>query len=404
MLDLSKNYFSMFAGRMKKSVIRELLKLTENPEIISFAGGFPAPDHFPLEELKEIAASLIMEKGQSVLQYGGTDGYGPLKEELVKLALADNIKVSSENIIVTVASQQALDLVGKIFINPGDNILVELPSYLGGLQAFGAYGANMDGVPLDNDGIRVDILEEKLKKAKSEGKQYKFLYVIPDFHNPAGVTLNTERRKKIIELSHEYNFLIIEDSPYRGIRFEGDAPPSMQSLDPLGNVISLYTFSKILVPGLRLGWVIAHKDIIDKLNVAKQPSDLCTPPFCQAIAGEFCRKGLLPPHINKIRGVYKRKKDLMLKALDDYMPKNVGISWTKPEGGLFLWITLPEYMDAEKLFPKAIEQKVAYIIGNAFACDGKCQNTIRLNFSFPKEEIIEEGIKRLSKVIKDAIV
>lgn len=403
MIDLVKNY-SVIARRMKRSVIRELLKLTNKPDIISFAGGLPDPTAFPVEEIKDITQEVLDKKGASALQYGPTEGVPELIEELIKLAKEQGEDVGPENILVTVASQQGLDLVGKVLIDPSDPIIVELPSYVGGLQAFNCYGAHMFGVPIDDDGILVDKLQAALEKLKKSEEHCKFLYLVPDFQNPTGVTLSGQRRKKIIELSRKYNVFIIEDTPYRQVRFEGEAPPTLYSLDKYSNVISLHTFSKIFVPGFRVGWVKARKEIISKLVIAKQSVDLCTPPFTQLIVAEYCRRGLLKKHIEKIKKIYKKKKDVMLEALSEYMPEAEGLSWTKPEGGLFLWVRLPVYIDADEMFYDAVEEKVAYVIGSAFHCNNKGRNTFRMNFSYPTEDKIVEGIRRLGKCVKKRLI
>ncbi len=398
MIDLEKNY-SINARRMKKSVIRELLKLTAKPEIISFAGGLPAPETFPIGELDDICSSVLKEYGARALQYGPTEGIDLLKDQLIEWAKKDNVSIKRENILITVASQQGLDLISKIFIDPSDPIIVGLPTYLGGLSAFNTYGAHLVGVKVDENGMNIDKLEIKLKELRAKGEHYKFVYVVPDFQNPTGTTMTIERRKKLLTLSKEFDFLILEDSPYRELRFEGKEPESMLSLDNIGNVMSLHTFSKIFAPGFRLGWVIAEPEIIDKLVVAKQSADLCTPPFTQFIVYEYMKRGLLEKNIKSTIKVYKKKKDLMIEYLEKYMPKHDEVSWTNPEGGLFLWIKLPKKVDTEKMFKEAIKENVAYIVGSAFDAYGKSRNCIRLNFSYAKEEIFEEGIKRLSKVI-----
>ncbi|MEQ8224716.1 MAG: PLP-dependent aminotransferase family protein [Candidatus Eremiobacterota bacterium] len=399
MIDLVKNY-GIHARRIKKSVIRELLKLTNRPEMISFAGGLPDPTLFPKEDIKDICAKVIDEYGNSAFQYSTTEGEPQLKRELIKLAKKDGLTINEDNILITVSSQQGLDLLGKVFIDPSDPVIVELPSYVGGLQVFQGYGAHMHGIPTDHDGILVDVLEDTLGQLKGTEEHYKFIYLVPDFQNPAGVTLSLERRKKIIELSKKYDILIIEDTPYRELRFEGQSPPSLMSLDDTSNVVMLHTFSKIFVPGFRLGWVIAHADIIRKLAFAKQSVDLCTPAFTQLITYEYCRRGLLEEHIETVKRAYHKKRDVMLRALEEYMPKVEGVRWTRPQGGLFLWIMLPDHINCDKLFYEAIEQDVAFVIGSAFHCDGRGQNTMRLNFSYPTHEEIDEGIKRLAKVIK----
>ena len=394
--------FSLSAKGMKKSVIRELLKLTRRPEVISFAGGLPDPNTFAVDEVAEIAAHVLATNGAQALQYSPTEGDPKLKDELIAHhEREDGITLSPENILVTVASQQGLDLLAKIFIDRGDPVIVGLPTYIGGLGAFNSYGADMIGVSLDEDGMRMDLVERELERLKKRGEKPKFIYVVPDFQNPAGITMTEERRLKLIELGRHYDVLIVEDSPYKELRYEGEPVRSIFALDGTGHVIGLHTFSKILFPGMRLGWVIADEAVIQKLVIAKQSTDLCTPAFTQAIVAEFAARGLLGKAIEKVKGVYREKREIMLKALDDYMPDLPGLHWTHPDGGLFLWVCLPEHVDADELFYEAIEQNVAFVIGSAFHCDGTGRSCMRLNFSFPSKEDIVEGVKRLAKVIED---
>ena len=402
MIDLVKNY-SVVARRMKKSIIRELLKPTENPEIISFAGGLPSPLSFPKEEIKDIAAYVIDKYGNSALQYGTTEGNSLLINEIIKWKKLDGLDIKPENIIITSASQQGLDMIARIFLDASDPIIVELPSYVGGLGAFGAAGAKMLGVKMDNDGIIVDDLRKALQHLKASEEHYKFIYLVPDFQNPAGITLCEERRYEIVDLAKEYDTLVLEDSPYRELRFTGKSPKSLYEIDKSGNVVALNTFSKILVPGFRLGWIIANDQIIKKSVVAKQNLDLCTSNFTQSIAAEFMARGLLAPHIEKIKKQYSVKLNVMLDALQKYMPEHEELSWTRPEGGLFLWLTLPSYMNCEEMFPRAIEKKVAYIVGTAFHCNDDGHRHMRLNFSYPTEEQIDEGIKRLADLVKEEV-
>jgi len=398
---LESLYSTNIAG-MKKSVIRELLKLTQKPEIISFAGGLPSPETFPVEEIAELAKEVILRDGKWALQYGPTEGDPRLKEELIKIAKRDGIEVDKDNILITSASQQGLDIVGKVFLNPNDPIIIGRPSYVGALGAFNSYSARFLGVELDNDGMRIDLLHEKLKKMRLEADLPKFIYVIPDFQNPAGVTMTLEHRKSLLEVAREFQVIVIEDTPYRQLRYVGESIPSLYELDEgNGYVISLHTFSKILFPGLRLGWIFANKQIIDKFVIAKQAMDLCTSPFTQAITYEYCRRGLLEAHIKENVALYKKKRESMLNALDEFMPEHPDIRWTKPEGGLFLWVTLPSIMDTDKILYQAIEEKVAYVVGTGFYTDGGGKNAFRINFSYPSEEEIFEGVKRLAKVIKD---
>lgn len=393
--------FSENARGMKKSVIRELLKLTRRPEVISFAGGLPDLSAFPVEEVAAVTADVLKRDGVTALQYSPTEGDPRLKDELISHhEREDGIKLSPENILITVASQQGLDLVAKILIDRDDPVIVGLPTYVGGLGAFRAYGADMIGVSIDDQGMKMDVLERKLEKLKKDGRKPKFIYVVPDFQNPAGITMSEERRRKLIELAHCYDVLILEDSPYKELRYEGDAVRSIFGLDGDNQVIGLHTFSKILFPGMRLGWIIGPEPVIQKLTIAKQSTDLCTPAFTQAIVAEFASRGLLQKNIDSVKVIYREKRQVMLDALDEYMPKLPGLKWTKPEGGLFLWVTLPRYMDSEELFFEAIEQNVAFVIGTAFYCNNGGRNTMRLNFSFPTKEDIVEGIKRLASVIE----
>jgi len=396
--DLSGLY-SKNALNMKRSLIRELLTLSRRPDIISFAGGMPDPQTFPVEELEEISAQILREKGATALQYGPTEGELPLREELARWLTRERPDLKAENILITSGSQQALDLLGQVLIDPGDVILVELPSYIGALQAFAAHRARMIGVPQDDEGIRTDLLEKALTKLAARKKKPKFIYVIPDFQNPSGVTLTLARRHELLQLAERFEVPLVEDSPYRVLRFSGEPQPTIYSLDPQRHVLVLGTFSKILCPGLRLAWLLTPVAWMDRFVVAKQGMDLCSPSFTQFIAVEYMRRGLLDRQIEGTRTLYGRKREVMLDALERYMPK--GVSWTRPEGGLFLWVKLPKRMNATELFPKAVEKKVAYVIGSAFYCNGKGYNTMRLNFSYPSEEQIVKGIQRLAGVIRE---
>jgi len=392
-------FFSKNALNMKRSEIRELLKVTRRPDMISFAGGFPSPETFPVKEMEEISCQVLREKGALALQYGPTEGEPTFREELAKWINREKATIKPENVLITAGSQQGLDIISKIFLDPKDIVIVELPSYIGGLQAFSAYRAKMIGVPQDFDGMKMDLLEKVLEKLAKKSRRPKFIYVVPDFQNPSGATMSLERRKKLLELAYQYEIPILEDSPYRDLRYAGENVPAIYSLDTQNQVMVLGTFSKILGPGLRLAWIVAPTEWMDRMVVAKQSMDLCSPTYTQLIVAEYLRRGLLSEQIEKIRKIYGRKLEVMLKALERYMPK--GVEWSKPEGGLFLWVKLPKRLSANDLFPKAIESKVAYVVGSAFHCNGRGQNTIRLNFSFPTEQQIDEGIQRLAKMIKE---
>jgi 2-aminoadipate transaminase len=390
--------FSVSAKSMKRSAIRELLKLTQRKDIISFAGGLPSPESFPIEQLKEITTEVLDKEGAQALQYGATEGDNRLREILVERYRNDGLDVATKNLVITTASQQGLDLLPKIFINPGDKIICGLPSYLGGLSAFSTYGAKMIGINLDDKGMRSDLLEKTLAEMKAKGEKPKFIYIIPDFQNPAGITMPESRRLEIIDIAHKYDVLIVEDSPYRELRFNGKPQRTIYQLEGTGQVILLGTMSKIFVPGFRIGWVVAHEDIIDKIVMAKQATDLCTSPFLQKIAAKYFEKGYFDENLKKIISSYRDKRDAMLAAFSKYMP--AGVSWTEPEGGLFLFMTLPEHMKSEDLFNVAIKENVAFVLGHVFHCDGSGLNTLRINFSFETREKNEEGVIRLANAIK----
>jgi 2-aminoadipate transaminase len=387
--------------RMRSSTIRELLKLTELPDVISFAGGLPAPDVFPYEELVEACTRVLRTNGVVALQYGSTEGYQPLREMIARHTQRYKIDVTSDNILITSGSQQALDLLGKIFINRGDRILVESPTYLGAMQAWNAYGAEYIPVPSDEDGMRTDSLEHALRTGP------KFIYVLPNFQNPTGITLSLERRHKLVEMADRYGVPIIEDDPYGQLRYEGEHLPAVAVIDSeyqshagsySGNVIYLSTFSKLLSPGMRLGWVIAPPEVIRKLTQAKQGADLHTATFNQVVAHEVSQHGFLDKHIDHIREVYRERRNVMLDSLEEHMP--AGVSWTHPQGGLFLWATLPEKLNATDLLIEAVQQKVAFVPGESFFPCGGGKNTMRLNFSNATPEKINEGVARLSRVLR----
>jgi 2-aminoadipate transaminase len=397
MVNLDKLY-SDRAGKMRKSEIRELLKVTQDPEIISFAGGLPNPKSFPIEDLQVIINNVLKTNASTALQYGATHGVNELREMLVERACKEGMKATLDNVIITSGSQQALDAVGKVFLNPGDTALVESPSYLGGINAFRSYEANLIGIPVDKDGMNMGALEDTIKKSLKEEVSLKFIYTVPTFQNPAGFVMSESRRKKLVDIANEYNLVIVEDDPYGKLRY--DIPPvkPIKAFDDEGRVIYMSTFSKILAPGFRLAWVIASDDIIRKIAVCKQALDLCTNTFTQFIASEFMKSGSMDLHIMKICEMYKPKRDIMIRSIEKYFPD--GYVCNKPKGGMFAWATLPEGIDTETLFLDAIKEKVAYVHGKAFHVDGGGGRSMRLNFSYSTNEQIEEGIKRLGKVIK----
>jgi len=400
-----KSRFALRTKNIKSSAIRELLKITQRPEIISFAGGLPAPDVFPVARFQEACRKVLEVNGHQALQYGASEGYEPLREMVARHIARYGIKANTENVLITSGSQQALDLIGKLLINPGDRILVEAPTYLGALQAFNVYGAEYVSVPSDEDGLQTEQLEGPLRTGP------KFMYVLPNFQNPGGTTLSEGRRHQLVLLADKYGIPIIEDDPYGQLRYEGEHLPPLVVLDrenlrrdngySIGNVIYLSTFSKTLAPGLRLGWIVAPADVIVKLVQLKQGSDLHTSTFGQMVAYEVAKDNFLDEHVKLIRKVYHERRDVMLEALKKYFPPEV--TWTHPHGGLFLWVTLPEGMDCNKLFEAALKENVAFVPGDCFYAANfvkeGCRH-LRLNFSYGHPEQIREGIRRLSVAIK----
>lgn len=384
---------------MKKSSIREILKLTQQPEMISFAGGLPSPDSFPIDDIRKIASEVLEEDGRAALQYGTTEGDIRLRTLLAERHRNDGLVISPENIVITTGSQQALDLCGKLFIDKGDVVICGLPSYLGGLNAFANYGACLKGIPLDGEGMHPGLLEETIINLRKEGKVIKFIYIIPDFQNPTGVTLPRSRRLEIISVAERHDLLIVEDSPYREVRFEGTPEPLMAALDKSGRVITLFTFSKILAPGFRLAWVTGHPQIIDKIVTAKQSADLCSPPLIQKIAARYIEKGLLDVNLKKTVELYRQRRDYMILCFREFMPE--GVTWTEPSGGMFLFVTLPPKIDAAVLLEKAIMKKVAFVSGAVFHCNNEGRNTMRINFSFADRNDTYEGVRRLAATIRE---
>jgi 2-aminoadipate transaminase len=389
---------------MGSSVIRELLKLTEQPDIISFAGGLPAPDVFPVKEFKAACSYVLDKFSTQALQYSTTEGFRPLREMIAESTARYAVSVTPENILITSGSQQALDFIGRVFINQGDHVVVESPTYLGALQAWNAYGAQYVSVPSDENGMITGELEKALRVGP------KFIYVLPNFQNPSGTTLSLERRKQLVELADRYGVPIVEDDPYGKLRFEGEHLPPVVSLDSqyrsdngtyTGNVIYLSTFSKLLAPGIRLAWVIAPEQVIRKLVQAKQAADLNTAALNQMVAYEVSKDGFLDRHVKLIRSVYKERRDVMLEMMDEVFPPEV--RWTRPQGGMFLWGMLPPEMDAAEVLTQAVERKVAFVPGGAFHPNGGGQNTMRINFSYSNPEAIREGITRLGMLLKELL-
>jgi 2-aminoadipate transaminase len=394
--------FSKTSNRIVRSEIREILKWTRKPGVISFGGGLPDTSLFPLQDIARITGEVLEKKGYLALQYGPTQG----EPEMLDI-LANHMKefgdiTSQEQLCITSSSQQGLDLLSLLFLDEDAPIVMELPSYLGGIQAFRRCGADMRGIPMDDDGMDIERLLKVLDELEKEGKKPRFIYAIPDFQNPSGITMSLERRKKLVKIGQEKGIPIVEDSPYRELSFIGEVLPSLWTIAQGKGVIMLKTFSKVLFPGMRMGWIVGEASLIDKIVMLKQSVDLCTPSFSQLILASYIKQGKMKETIAKAIECYKPKKAAMLNALEKYMPKEE-VSWSKPTGGMFLWITLPERIDTKEIFMVAIERNVAYVIGRPFHCDNSGGNTMRLNYSFPSIEQIEKGIKALAEAIKKVL-
>ena len=391
----------LFSDRIKDvkaSEIREILKLAARHDIISFAGGLPAPELFPTKEMEVVTQLVLETMGEEALQYCPTEGYNPLRDHIANRMKPSGIEVTRDDILITSGSQQGLDFSGKIFLNPGDVVLCESPSYLGAINAFRAYEGTFREIETDIQGMVMEDLEKALK----ESKNVKMIYVIPDFQNPSGRTWSLERRKKLIELANKYNKPIVEDNPYGDLIFEGERLPSIKSLDTKGLVIFLGTFSKTFCPGLRIGWVCASPEILNKFIMVKQSADLQCNSMSQREISIFMDKYDLDKHVEKIKAVYRRRRDLMMDSMKKYFPESV--TWTHPTGGLFTWVIVPENIDTKKLMEKSLATiKVAYVPGASFFPNGGVTNTMRVNFSTMSDELIVEGIKRLGKLLHEEI-
>ena len=396
-MEIYDKMFSEDVGSFFRSPVRDIFKKVDLNSIYSFAGGYPSAETFPLEDIRRTMSEVIDKYQGKAFQYGATQGVTELRE-----AVAERYGVPVERVQITSSSQQGIDVCTRVMVDPGDVILTSNPSYLGALQSFCSYRADIRGIAHDDDlDTFRQAYEEEIACVKAAGKKIRFLYMIPDFQNPSGESLTLEERRMLVELAQKHDFLIVEDSPYRELRYEGEHIPTMYSLDP-DRVIHLGSFSKIFAPGFRLGWAIAHPEILDKIYVCKQSLDLCPPIFDQYVAAEFLKSGRLDANLAKSIELYKGKRDLLLGLLEEYMPE--GISWTHPEGGLFLFLTMPEGFDAVKFYDVALDAGVAYVAGEFFHPDRSGKNTMRMNFSFMSPKKITEGVKLLAKLLKDEIL
>ena len=383
---------------LKASEIREILKITERPDIISFAGGLPAPELFPVKEIIEVNRRVLEEKGESALQYSTTEGYAPLREWIAdRLNKTRGTNFDSDNILITHGSQQALDLSGKVFLDEGDTVICESPTYLAAISAFKAYGCKFREVLTDSDGMLPEALEEAIKTTEKP----KIIYIISDFQNPTGMSWSLDRRIKLAEIAEKYNIVVIEDNPYGELRFEGETLPSVKAFDKSGCVFCLGTFSKIFCPGYRIGWIAGDKEAIAKYVIVKQGTDLQCNTIAQMEISKYLELYDIDEHIEKIRKIYKGRRDIAIGIMEKEFPKEV--LFTRPQGGLFAWVELPEKINARSLLTCCLERKVAFVPGGSFYPNNPKENTLRLNFSNMSEEKITEGMTILAGVIKDFI-
>lgn len=396
-------HFAERTKEMKASEVRELLKLLQVPDMISFAGGFPNPETFPAELIRDIVCDVLKKDGAQSLQYGITEGYAPLRESVAQRMRKKGIDAQKENVLIVSGSQQVIDLTGKVFVDPKDTIVVSAPTYLAALTGWTVMQANFESIPIDDNNMRMDVFEERMKKLARRRNPPKIVYVLPNFQNPAGVTMPEKNRRRLVDLASDYDFIILEDDPYGELRYVGEDIKPVKSWDDEGRVIYMSTFSKILSPGLRVGWVVAHPDILQKLIIAKQSADVCTNVLGQRIAHEYIAQGHIDPQIERIKKVYSRKMEIMLAGMSEFMPPD--LRWTRPEGGMFLWVNLPDWMDSSDLLKKALKKRVAFVTGRAFFADPKEGNSsLRLNFTHPSDEMITEGLRRFGSVVNQELV
>ncbi len=386
--------------------IGKIFKYLNNPEIISLAGGLPSPDMFQKHEMRLSSRKRLDEDIDTIMQYTGVPGEKSLIDAIIGFLKRDNIDVTSDKVVVTSSGQHGLDLTGRLFINPGDVIMLDRPTFAGAIVAFQMQRPEIIGVDIEDDGPNVAIYQKKLEELRKQGKKPKFIYVVPDFQNPTGITTSLKKREILLDLSYEYDVPIIEDSPYRDLRYSGETVPSIFSLDQKrdgSNVIGLYTFSKIFCPGIRVGFNIGPQDVISRMINIKEGNILNTPKYNQDMCTEFLTEMGLEAHMQKCREYYGAKLDVFLDTMKQYFPEELGVKWTKPQGGLFLWVTVPEHIDTNELFHEAIKYKVAFVPGDVFFGENPATNAMRINFSFASKEQLTEAVKRLSECIKSQV-
>jgi 2-aminoadipate transaminase len=399
-----ERYAGLFASRtrsMTSSAMRDLMAITARPEVISLAGGLPDTSTFPAERLAALMARVAADSSAQALQYGPTEGFEPAKRCIVEVMAAEGMDVDTEDLLVTTGGQQVIDLVCRAFVDPGDVIVAEAPTYPGAVPAFGSYQAQVVQIEMDDDGMRIDVLRETLARLDADGRRPKFVYTIPSFQNPGGVTMSLERRRELVAIAHEREMLVLEDNPYGLLRYEGEPLPTLRSLDDGQFVVYLGTFSKILAPGLRLGWAAAPAPVLQKLNLGKQAADLCSSSLTQLFVAAYFEDADWRDYVHGLVDVYRRRRDTMLDALAEHLPPEA--TWTRPEGGLFIWATLPDYIDTTDLLARALREHVAFVPGRAAFTDGRGGSSMRLNFSGVNEDDIREGVRRIGKVVREQV-
>ena len=399
-----ERYAGLFATRtrvMKSSAMRDLMAITARPEVISFAGGLPDTSTFPPGTFAAVAERIARESCAKALQYGPTEGLVETKECIAEVMRADNTPVDIDDMVITTGGQQGIDLVTKTLIDPGDVVVAEAPTYPGAVPTFSSYQADVVQIEMDDDGMRIDALEETLDRLDREGRTPKFIYTVPTFHNPAGVTMSLERRERLVEIAHERELLVLEDNPYSLLRYEGDPVPSLHSLDGGVFVMYLGTFSKILSPGIRLGWVVAPPPVLDKINQGKAGTDLCSSTLSQLMVQAYFSEVRWRDYVDSLTQIYRDRRDTMLDALAEHFPPQA--QWTRPGGGLFIWATLPDFIDTTDLLARCLRDNVAFVPGEQAYLDGRGRNSMRLNFSISDEETIQEGIRRIGAVLEELV-
>src|SRR5918998_474259 len=399
-----ERYGGLFAKRtrgMTSSAMRDMMAVTARPEVISLATGLPDTTTFPAEEFAALMSRVAVDSSAAALQYGPTDGIEDVRRCIVQVMAAEGSVVEPDDLMVTTGGQQVIDLVCRAFLDPGDVVVAEAPTYPGAVPCFTSFQADVVQIEMDDDGMRIDVLEATLAKLRDEGRRPKFIYTIPNFHNPGGVTMSLERRKALVRIANEQELVVLEDNPYGLLRYEGDPLPTLYTLDGGRYVIYAGTFSKILSAGLRLGWAAAPAPILERLNLGKQAADLCSSPMTQYFVAAYFAQRDWRKYLNELRGIYRRRRDVMLESMAEFLPHET--TWTRPRGGLFVWARLPDYIDTTDLLARALREHVAFVPGRAAYLDGRGGSELRLNFSGVGEDDIREGVRRIGKIVAEQV-